>query len=475
MDETTRFDTWIAAEEAAELLVPLLGRLYRDGVVIRLHGTRLVHRSPVEIVRAHRKGHRAFGYDVDVADTLEAVQAVDALGLASCEIDIGKLLVERAASDTSTPVGAWMGSRLDAAPRADGESKKGHDVVLYGFGRIGRLMARLLVENAAGGDRYRLRAVVVRKRADDDLVRRANLLRRDSVHGRFGGTITAAPDEGAIYANGTKIQFIQANAPEEIDYTAYGIHDATIIDNTGVWRDRDGLSRHLAAKGVSRVLLTAPGKGDVPNIVMGVNDDVLTGDERIVSAASCTTNAIVPTLKAMHDRYGIVRGHIETVHAYTNDQNLIDNYHKKARRGRSAALNMVITETGAAKAAAKALPEMAGRLTASAIRVPTPNVSLAIMNLELAEDTSRDAVNGYLQEIAYASPLQEQVGWTVESDTVSSDMVGDVHAGVVDGEATLVDGNKAVLYVWYDNEYGYSCQVLRLLSHVLELERPVVA
>jgi glyceraldehyde 3-phosphate dehydrogenase len=230
---------------------------------------------------------------------------------------------------------------------------------------------------------------------------------------------------------------------------------------------------HLASAGVGKVILTAPGKGDIPNIVYGVNQAMILPDERLVSAASCTTNAIVPVLKAIDDAFGVRQGHIETVHAYTNDQNLIDNYHAKARRGRGAALNLVITETGAASAVAKALPHLKGRLTGSAIRVPVPNVSLAILKLNVDKPVSKEDLNAWLREIASASPLQAQVGWTANVDTVSSDLVGDTHGGVVDAEATQVLGDQIVLYVWYDNEYGYSCQVMRVLEHLCGVTRPL--
>ena len=259
--------------------------------------------------------------------------------------------------------------------------------MLYGFGRIGRLMARILIDKTDGGDCLRLRAIVVRKgTAPDDLVKRASLLRRDSVHGAFDGTIRVDEERQSFVANGNEIKVIYANsAPMTIDYTEHGIDDAIVIDNTGVWRDEDGLALHLKSKGASKVILTAPGKGDLKNIVVAVSTTISsTISDTIISAASCTTNAIAPPLKAMDDEYGIVAGHVETVHAYTNDQNLIDNYHKASRRGRSAPLNMVLTETGAAKAVGKVLPQLLGKLTGNAIRVPTPNVSMAILNLTLA-------------------------------------------------------------------------------------------
>jgi len=327
-------------------------------------------------------------------------------------------------------------------------------------------LARILIEQAGGGNKLRLRAAVVRKGSDDDLAKRASLLRRDSVHGHFEGTIRVDEEENAIIANGNMIRIIYADSPEEIDYSQYGINNAIVIDNTGKWRDRDGLGKHLVPEGTSQALLTAPGKGDIPNIVYGANHETLDPNEKIISAASCTTNAIVPTLKAISDKFGIVNGHVETCHSYTNDQNLIDNYHSKERRGRSAALNMVITETGAAKAVAKALPELAGKLTGNAIRVPTPNVSLAILNLTLEKETTVEELNDYLREMSLNSPLQDQIDYTNSPEAVSTDMVGSRYAGVVDSLATIVEGNRCVLYVWYDNEFGYSYQVVRIVEQI---------
>ena len=468
-----RFVDWKVAEEAAEAVLPLVGRLYREhGIVVSLHGERLVHRSPVEIIQAHRRGHRRFGHDVALEDTADVCRWILDLGLAPAAIDVGALISEHAGSEGST-LEQSVRERLSGMPRRGADPlPEGRDVVLYGFGRIGRILARLLVTRTGGGEKYNLRAIVVRKRAEDDLQRRANLLRRDSIHGGFEGIVRVDTEDNALVINGTKVRLLYSNAPNEMDYTKYGIQDAVVIDNSGKWRDRDGLSLHLAAPGVSKVILTAPGQGDVPNIVFGVNDSELGAEEACISAASCTTNAIVPVLKSLIDRYGIRRGHIETVHAFTNDQNLIDNYHKKARRGRSAALNMVITTTGAAKAAAKALPELKGKLTASAIRVPTPNVSMAIMQLTLGQEVTREALNAYLYEVATTSELRDQVGWTAMTDTVSTDLVGAAQAGVVDGEATVASGDSVVVYVWYDNEFGYSCQVMRLLGHVSGMVRP---
>jgi glyceraldehyde 3-phosphate dehydrogenase len=210
----------------------------------------------------------------------------------------------------------------------------------------------------------------------------------------------------------------------------------------------------------------------VKNIVFGVNDDAILDSDTIVSAASCTTNAITPVLKAINDKFGVRNGHVETVHSFTNDQNLIDNFHKGSRRGRAAGLNMVLTETGAAKAVAKALPELAGKLSGNAIRVPTPNVSMAILNLNLEKATSVDELNTFLRDVSMHSPLRNQVDYVSSPELVSTDLVGSKRAGVVDGLATIVDEDRVVVYVWYDNEFGYSCQVVRCVAKMADVDVP---
>lgn len=467
---------WQSHEELAELMLPMIGRLYRDhNVVTTVYGRSLVHCATIDILKAHRFARLILDNELTVRDTFPILEAVTKLDLAPARIDLGKLTVRYQTQGNGESVDDFV--RRELAAINTGRSpilEEPRDIVLYGFGRIGRLLARILIEKSGSGEKLRLRAAVVRKGSADDLVKRASLLRRDSVHGHFQGIITIDEEENAIIANGNMIRIIYADAPESVDYTRFGIHNAILIDNTGKWRDREGLGRHLKAEGISKVILTAPGKGDIPNIVAGVNNELITQEEQLFSAASCTTNAIVPVLKAVNDRFGIINGHVETCHSYTNDQNLIDNYHKKSRRGRSAPLNMVITETGAAKAVAKVIPELTGKLTGNAIRVPTPNVSLAILNLELARSTDPKELNGYLRNISLDSPLQHQIDFTNSPEVVSSDFVGSRHAGVIDSLATIVQGNRCVLYVWYDNEFGYSCQVVRMVQQMAGLEFPVI-
>ncbi|MFE7979947.1 glyceraldehyde-3-phosphate dehydrogenase [Streptomyces shenzhenensis] len=470
------FTNWKNREEIAESMIPLIGKLHRErDVTVLLHSRSLVNKSVVSILKTHRFARQIAGEELSVTETMPFLQALTALDLGPSQIDIGMLAATYRSDDRGLSVAAFTAEAVAGATGANKlEHREGRDVVLYGFGRIGRLVARLLIEKAGSGNGLRLRAIVVRgdaRRAAEDIVKRASLLRRDSIHGQFQGTITVDEANGAIIANGNEIKVIHADDPASVDYTAYGIKDAILIDNTGKWRDREGLSQHLRP-GIDKVVLTAPGKGDVPNIVHGVNHDTVKPDEQILSCASCTTNAIVPPLKAMDDEYGVLRGHVETVHSFTNDQNLLDNYHKSERRGRSAPLNMVITETGAASAVTKALPDLKARITGSSIRVPVPDVSIAILNLQLAQETTREQVLDHLRNVSLTSPLKRQIDFISAPDAVSSDFIGSRHASIIDAGATKVEGDNAILYLWYDNEFGYSCQVVRVVQHVSGVEYP---
>ncbi|MFF3947586.1 glyceraldehyde-3-phosphate dehydrogenase [Streptomyces sp. NPDC001902] len=470
------FTDWKHREEIAESMIPIIGKLHRErDVTVLLHSRSLVNKSVISILKAHRFVRQIAGEELSVTETLPFLHALTTLDLGPSQIDLGMLAATYRADDRGLSVAEFTAAAVAGATGANKiERREPRDVVLYGFGRIGRLLARLLIEKAGSGNGLRLRAIVVRKgagRAGEDLVKRASLLRRDSIHGQFQGTITVDEANSTIVANGNAIKVIHADDPTSLDYTAYGIKDAILIDNTGKWRDREGLSQHLRP-GIDKVVLTAPGKGDVPNVVHGVNHDMIKPDERILSCASCTTNAIVPPLKAMADEYGVLRGHVETVHSFTNDQNLLDNYHSSDRRGRSAPLNMVITETGAASAVAKALPDLKARITGSSIRVPVPDVSIAILSLQLARETTREEVLDHLREVSLTSPLKRQIDFISAPDAVSSDFIGSRHASIVDAGATKVDGDNAILYLWYDNEFGYSCQVVRVVQHVSEVEYP---
>lgn len=469
------FPDWKEREALAEGMIPMIGQLYRNNVVVYCYGRAMHNQSVTQLMKAHRYVRQVEQNELSEFETYPVLEAISKLDLGPCHVDLGKLATKfMAESDAISPQDFVLRECASVVGVKVPPIEKPQDIVLYGFGRIGRLLARLLIEKTGGGGQLRLRAIVVRKGSDDDIVRRASLLRRDSIHGSFKGTIRVDEENECIIANGNVIRVIYASDPAKIDYTAYGIDDAIIIDNTGAWRDKEGLSEHLKSKGTKRVVLTAPGKGSVKNIVSGLNTRDITDEDHVLAAGSCTTNAIVPVLKAINDNFEIVNGHMETVHSYTNDQNLIDNYHKKNRRGRGAPLNMVITETGASSAVVKLLPELEGKLTGNAIRVPTPNVSLAILNLTLSRETSEEEVREFLRNAALHSSLQRQIDFTTSPEVVSSDLVGNRHACIVDGEAIIVKDNRVVLYVWYDNEFGYACQVVRVTQSLAGIAYPLI-
>ena len=446
---------------------------YDKSIELVLFRNQLIDRNVSEIINLHEYAGEFVQKPISVFDSVEIAQAILQLNLPPAKVDIGKLTYEYHLEDNEIQdATSFVAKKLGDAQNQDNITPK--DVVLYGFGRIGRLLARELMTKAGKGSQLRLRAIVTRGEISQSVLeKRASLLAQDSVHGDFSGTVSYSVENKALIINGTTVNMISANAPEDIDYTEYGINDALIIDNTGAFRDDEALARHLKAKGAQKVLLTAPGKG-IPNIVHGVNHLENNPDELdIFSAASCTTNAITPVLKAVEDSFGVVKGHLETIHAYTNDQNLVDNMHKKYRRGRAAALNMVITETGAGKAVSKALPSFEGKLTSNAIRVPVPNGSLAILNLQLENSTSKEALNATMKKYALEGDLVEQIKYSIDNELVSSDIIGSNAPSIYDSNATIVDdsGKNAVLYVWYDNEYGYSHQVIRLAKYIAKVRR----
>ncbi|MFT5753891.1 MAG: glyceraldehyde 3-phosphate dehydrogenase [Flavobacterium sp.] len=446
---------------------------YDKSIELVLFRNQLIDRNVSAIINLHEYAGAFVQKPINIFDSVEIAEAINSLNLPPSKIDIGKLTYEyHLEDDKYNDAKAFVIDKLKDAKATTQIKPK--DVVLYGFGRIGRLLAREMMSKIGKGQQLRLRAIVTRDKSDATLLeKRASLLRYDSVHGDFEGSVEADVENNALIINGTTVHIISAKGPEEIDYTKYGIDDALVIDNTGAFTTEEALKRHMTSKGVSKVLLTAPGKG-IPNIVYGVNHEEYNPDTvDIFSAASCTTNAITPILKAVEDTLGVVKGHLETIHAYTNDQNLVDNMHNKYRRGRAAALNMVITETGAGAAVAKALPNLAGKLTSNAIRVPVPNGSLVVLNLEVGKETSIEEVNNIMKKYALEGKLVEQIKYSLNNELVSSDIVGTSAPSIFDSNATIVsgDGKNIVLYVWYDNEYGYSHQVIRLAKYVSKVRR----
>lgn len=464
----------VQKERAAVKLSSHVGELlYDKGIELVLFRNHLTDITISEILNLHEYAKNVVKKPIDIETTASLAEELLKMDLAPAKIDIGKLssewIAEGSAFDSKA---AFLGAKLGKFSSASG-SVEPRDVVLYGFGRIGRLAARELIKQAGKGQQLRLRAIVTRGASDKDIVKRAALLRSDSVHGAFKGSVVEDLENKTLIINGQIVHMIDASNPEEVDYTKYGINNALVIDNTGVYTNREALSKHMASKGVSKVLLTAPGK-EVPNVVYGINQGTLdVENETIYSAASCTTNAISPILKVVNDAFGIVKGHIETVHAYTNDQNLLDNMHKSSRRGRSAAINMVITSTGAGAAVTKVIPDLKDKLTANAVRVPTPNGSLAILSLELKNGTTIEDVNNVVRRASLEGDLVNQIFYSYDPELVSSDIIGNTCCSVYDSHATIVspDGKNVVLYTWYDNEFGYTKQVIRLAKHITKVQR----
>lgn len=477
IDYQIQLNDWIKQEKAAIDLINAVGKLwFEKSIELILFRNQLFDKSASEIMNLHLYAKNIVKKPISVYETVAISNEILNSKVGAGRIDVGKLAFE------------WDQEKLNYTSLTDfiNDKLKGmlgvpnpvvpKDVILYGFGRIGRLAARELIAQVGKGEQLRLKAIVTRGNSDEEIVKRADLLRTDSVHGPFPGTVIEDLENKALIINGHTVYMINADKPDTIDYTSYGIHDALVIDNTGVFRDREALSRHLKSKGVSKVLLTAPAKGDVPNVVHGVNHETVDlKNESVYSAASCTTNAIMPILQVIDKELGIQKGHIETVHSYTNDQNLLDNYHAKYRRGRSAALNMVITETGAESALKKVLPHLSGKFTANSVRVPTPNVSLAILNLNINKEVTKEDVNDIIKRYALQGALVEQIQYAFSNELVSTDIIGSSCPSVFDSQATIVSPDKKsiVLYVWYDNEYGYTRQVIRFSKHICEVRRPV--
>ena len=470
------FGDWKWREGLAELMVPIIGSLYRNGTNILIYGKSLVNESPVAIMKAHRFARQSDNNELSELETYPILKYIETLDLADCEIDVGEIAVKcpffEDIKNDDTKIGEFIDAELESViNKQSNRPSEPANIVLYGFGRIGRLVARMMTQTTGPGNYFKLRAIVIRKATDDDIFKRASLLTKDSVHGPFDGTVRVDEENSSLVINGNHVKVIYATGPDKVKYSDYDINDPVVIDNTGIWRDEEALSVHIKS-GASKVILTAPAKGDIKNIVYGINDSILEENDQLISAASCTTNAIVPVLKTINDEFKINGGHIETVHAYTNDQNLIDNFHKKDRRGRGAPLNMVITSTGAVNAVAKALPELKGKLTGNAIRVPTPNVSLAILSLELDKKVSVEIVNDYLRSMAFHSEYREIIGFVNSSEVVSTDFYSSPFATVIDSQATITNDKRVTLYCWYDNEYGYTKQVINLAKKVAKINLP---
>lgn len=329
-------------------------------------------------------------------------------------------------------------------------------VALNGFGRIGRDVLRIIFEDNIDID-------LIAMNASGDRNNNLHLFKYDSLYGRFNGDVHL-DDEGNFVINGKTIITVDNRDPEKLPWGELGVD--LVIDSTGAFRDREGLSKHLTA-GAKKVIVTAPAKNEDITIVLGVNEDKYDPENHhIISNASCTTNCLAPVAKVILEEFGIVKGLMTTIHAYTSDQVLLDKKHKDLRRGRAAALSMVPTTTGAAKAVALVLPELAGKLNGYAMRVPTPTVSVVDLTVELEKEATKEDINAAIKKASEGS-LKGILGYE-EEPLVSIDFQGDPRSSIFDPAQTMVIGNMAKVVSWYDNEWGYSKRVVDLAKMIAD-------
>ena len=324
-------------------------------------------------------------------------------------------------------------------------------VAINGFGRIGRLSFVALLQ------KKNIDVVAINDITDTKTL--AHLLKYDSIHGQFKGTVEA--DSDGFVVNGKKIKVLAERDPAKLPWKALGVD--IVLESTGRFVDEAGAGAHLTA-GAKKVVISAPAKGNIPTVVLGVNEDSLTGNETILSNASCTTNCLAPMAKVLDDTFGIEKGYISTIHAYTADQRLQDAPHKDLRRARAAALNIVPTSTGAAKAVGLVLPQLKGKLDGIALRVPVPDGSLTDLTVILKKETTADEINAVMKK-ASESSLNGILQYETDP-IVSTDIVGNTNSCIFDSELTAVNGTLAKVVGWYDNETGYSNRVADLIEKI---------
>lgn len=322
-------------------------------------------------------------------------------------------------------------------------------VAINGFGRIGRLAFKALLE------KDNVEVVAINDLTDTATL--AHLLKYDSIHGQFQGEISHTADSFTI--NGKTIKVTAEMDPAKLPWSDLGVD--IVLESTGRFVDEAGSKKHITA-GAKKVVISAPAKGNIPTVVLGVNDDILTGDEEVLSNASCTTNCLAPVAKVLNDNFGLEAGFITTIHAYTADQRLQDAPHKDLRRARAAAINIVPTTTGAAKAVGLVLPELKGKLDGNAVRVPTPTGSLTDLVCTLSKEVTIEEVNKAMKAAA-DGPMKGILQYT-EDPIVSTDIVGNTHSSIFDSQMTSVNGKMVKVVSWYDNEAGYANRVTDLIA-----------
>lgn len=323
-------------------------------------------------------------------------------------------------------------------------------VGINGFGRIGRLVFRRCLE-LGGFDFVGINDLT-------DAATLAHLLKYDSVHGKFKGEVKVEGTE--LIVNGDRIKITAEKDPSKLNWSGVDV----VVESTGVFRSKEACLNHINA-GAKKVILTVPPKGEVDGmVVLGVNEDSLTGKEQVLSNASCTTNCLAPMVKVLNDSFGLEKGFMTTVHSYTNDQNVLDLPHKDLRRARAAAVSIIPTTTGAAKAVGKVIPELKGNLDGFALRVPTPDGSITDLVAVLKKEVTVEEVNAAFKKAA-DGPMKGIMEYT-DDPIVSADIIGNTHSNIFDSLSTMSNGNLVKVVGWYDNEYGYSCRVVDLMKKI---------
>lgn len=478
MEQNTSYEKELAFQadrrKATTELIKITSDLWFDkSIEIVLFKNQVIDRNVSDIIRLHEYAGELVQKPISIFDSIEILRAINDLQLPPSKLDIGKLTYEYHSDDNNfNDVKAFVIDKLKSAIAAESTSPK--DVVLYGFSRIGRLLAHELTVKTGKGNHLRLRAIVINGKIHaETLEKSARLLRTDSTYGKFMGTVVVDYEKDALIINGTAVRFISADSLKNIDYTNFDISEALIIDNSVSFSSKAALTKHLSTKGVAKALLTAPGS-KIPNVVHGVNHLEYSPEvTEIYAAASCTTNAIAPILKVVNDSLGIVKGHLETIQPYTNDENLTDRVPRKYQNEKSAGLNMSIEQTDIGNAIAKVLPSLKGKLTSNSIRVQGPKASLAILNIEIQNKTSVNGLNTILKKYVLEGDLVEQIKYALNKEIEASDIMGAAAPSIYDSKATIVsnNGKNIVLYIWYDNECGYVHQVIRLAKYIAKVRR----
>lgn len=465
---------WVQSEIYAARLTSYVTELYAFGKVeLLVSGETLIGRGPIPLLGTIKRHSRLLGVDYNVRDVSRIVNALRQESLHPCRIDIGLLTSQWAMLKRPPDVAAFLhqtlGRRfLTRYPRKQPTLA----IVLHGFGRVARILTRILSRYGPAGQ-IRLGAVIVRpdrhETRESLLFRRYRLLQNDSIYGAFRGDIEFLPEVESLIVNGNAVRFIAAERPEQVQLPALDAEHVLFLDTTGRQRDYRELFGRLRAGGVSALGATFP-VPELPAILYGVNHfDLHELDPPVFSAGSDPANAVAPVLRLLHEEYNIDGGHLEIVRPFTNDQNLLDNIHTSPRLGRSAPENLVPFEADLIAEIERLLPGLARRLTAGYVRAPIENGALAILQLRLRRAPTRDELNRFLRYGALKSDLRDQLDFSLAPDFVSADIRANPHAAVVDSPRTMVAGKQVVVYLWFDNEYGYAAQILRLCQELSNL------